>query len=243
MRVENDGGDIVIEENPFACAVWAAGEKDFKRIVSGDAETAPAGMAEEMFHFGGPLGMGGAAKAEAIGEETGPIFAGAEVAFGEAVAPEIFRAFFAMRVMGIAPEPGGEGFVVVGGGGDAGGALVLFGLGGEETFKGRTGQFTGIPGVIGFDLGVTDACKCRRSGESQQERSLSNQAAHGVQTLGEGRSIKGKCRSWEREASGVPFLGDSVPFCSILRGWRPKGRSISKGNRSILFHFPFRPAG
>src|ERR1019366_10249585 len=65
VGVINDGGDIVIEEHPFAVAVSAALEIHLEGIVPGDADGAAAVMAEERFHLGAPLGMRGAAQAEA----------------------------------------------------------------------------------------------------------------------------------------------------------------------------------
>src|SRR5262249_54530577 len=58
--------------------------------------------------------------------------------------------------VGAAPQPGGQGLLLVGGRPDADDALVERGLSGGETVEGGTGQLAGIPGVIGADLWVAD---------------------------------------------------------------------------------------
>ena len=156
--VEDDGGEIMIEEGPAAFAVSAAAEENFEGIVAIDAEAAGAIVAEELIEFGGPLGMSRATEAEAVGKKAGPIFARARVAtFVEAGAPEVLSAFFAVGVMSVAPIPGGEGFVVVGLRGDAGGAAVLVGLRGEEAIESGKGEFAGIIRVLGGELGIADS--------------------------------------------------------------------------------------
>src|SRR3954469_4144636 len=106
----------MIDQRPTAIAVCALGEEDFEGVVTVDADAARATVAEQGFHLGGPLRVSRAAKAETVREEAGPIFAGAEIAFCEAGTPKVFGAFFAVPVMGVAPEPGSERFLFVGGG-------------------------------------------------------------------------------------------------------------------------------
>jgi hypothetical protein len=101
--------------------------------------------------------MSRAAEAEAMREEAGPKFARARVAaFAEAGAPEVFRAFFAMRVMGVAPIPGGEGFFFVGFGNFFRDARILIGFRFEQARESRDGEFAGVKGVVRGNLGVAD---------------------------------------------------------------------------------------
>src|SRR5437773_48810 len=146
----------MIEQRPAAIAISTLREKNLEGIVTIDTDSARASMAEQMFHFGGPLRVGRAAKAKAVSEETGPIFACAKIAFREAGAPKVFRAFFAVPVMSIAPEPRGERSLFVVGWRSAGGLAVLCGLSCEQLLKSGASQFARIPGMISLDLWITD---------------------------------------------------------------------------------------
>src|SRR5438309_1814032 len=46
VLVEDDGGDVVIEQDPLAIAVGTAGEEDLEGVVSTDAGAAAAAVAE-----------------------------------------------------------------------------------------------------------------------------------------------------------------------------------------------------
>src|SRR6266852_6237443 len=94
--------------------------------MSFDSDTTGAAMAEEIFHFRGPLRMGCTAESKSMSKQTGPIFTGAQIGpFGEAEAPEILGALFAMPIMRVAPRPGSQRFVLIGLGIEAGGAAIL----------------------------------------------------------------------------------------------------------------------
>jgi hypothetical protein len=165
--VEDHGREVVVEQHPLAIAVGAASEEDLEGVVAGDADAAAAVVAEQRLHLGDPLRMGGAAQAEAVGEQTGPVVAGAQVAApGEALAPEVLGPLLAVEVVSVAPQPGGEGLVLVGLHFDAGDAAVKLRLGTLETVEGGTGEFAGIPGVVGTDLRIADPSP----GGSRQEQ-------------------------------------------------------------------------
>lgn len=120
--------------------------------------------------------MRGAAQAKAVGEKAGPIIARAQVPFGETVAPQILRAFFTVRVMGVAPEPRGQGPVMIVRGLDARHALVLLALCGEEPFEGRTGQFARIPRMIRANLRIAHGGQRNRG--TGKNRQAANHSAH-----------------------------------------------------------------
>src|SRR5260370_19203424 len=75
LRVEDDGGDVVVEKHPLAAAVWSAGQEHLEGAMSVHADRPTAGVSEQVFHLGGPLGVGRAAQTEAKGEQTGPVLA------------------------------------------------------------------------------------------------------------------------------------------------------------------------
>ena len=146
----------MIEQRPAAIAVSSLREEDLEGIVAIHADGPRATVTEQMFHFGSPLGVSRAAKAEAMREEAGPIFACAQIPFCEAGAPKIFGAFFAVPVMSVAPEPRGERLLFVIDWPAAGPVTVLFSFSCKELIEGRAGQLAWIPGVISFDLWVAN---------------------------------------------------------------------------------------
>ena len=81
VRVEDDGGDVVVEQHPLAVAVGAAGEEDLERVVARRTPTArprpwPSSASISAIHWR----VRGAAQAEAVGEQAGPVLAGPGVA-------------------------------------------------------------------------------------------------------------------------------------------------------------------
>src|SRR5688572_28626086 len=98
--------------------------------------------------------MRGAAQSKPVREQARPVFARAQVAFGEAGAPQILGALFAVRVVSVAPHPRGEGLFFVGLWFDAGRAFVLLRLRGEQSFEGRARQFARIPWMVGANLRI-----------------------------------------------------------------------------------------
>ena len=91
-----------------------------------------AAVAEAGLHFRDPLAVCGAAQPEAVGEQPGPVFPVARIApFAEPLAPKVFRPFFTVPVMRVAPQPSGEGLILVGVTGAARHPLVLFRLSDE----------------------------------------------------------------------------------------------------------------
>src|SRR5581483_11117022 len=104
--VEDDGANVVVEQRPLPLAVGAAGEEHLEAVVAGHADAAGAAVAEQSLHLGDPLRVRGAAQAEAVGEQAGPVFARAQVgALREAFAPKVLGPFLAMIVMRAAPQP------------------------------------------------------------------------------------------------------------------------------------------
>jgi hypothetical protein len=91
-----------------------------------------------------------------VGEEAGPVFAGAEIAaLVPSLAPEILLPFGPVPVVRVAPEPGGERLLLVGFNVLSGHALVELGLRGEEPLERGAGELAGVPRVIGLDLGIS----------------------------------------------------------------------------------------
>ena len=148
----------MVEQGPLAAAVRSAGEPDLKRVVPLHANSTPSTMTQELLHFSRELGMSSPAQPKAMGKKTGPIFACAKVAFGESRPPQIFGAFFPMRIMSVAPEPGRECLFLVSARLSAGDTLILFRFGGKQAFERGTGQFAGVPRVIRANLGIADIC-------------------------------------------------------------------------------------
>ena len=124
--------------------------------------------------------MRGAAQAEAVGEQAGPVFARSQIAAAaEALAPEVLGPFLAVPVVRVPPQPGGQGLVLVGGAVAADDAAVHLGLRGEEALEGRAGQLAGIPRVIGADLRIADAG--HGAGSECKEDGKGGEAGHGLQ--------------------------------------------------------------
>jgi len=69
----------------------------------------------------------------------------------------------------VAPEPGGEGLLLVRLGLDADDALIELGLRGEEPVEGRAREFARVPGMIGFGLGIADV-GARDAGDDEDGR-------------------------------------------------------------------------
>src|SRR5207247_1800480 len=137
-------------ERPSPRAVGAAGQEDLEGVVALDADAPGAAVAQERLHLGDPLGVGGAAQAEAFREEARPVLARAQVAaLGEAGAPEVARAFLPVRVVGVPPEPRRERLLLVAARRVADDALVRLGLGRKEPLEGRAGELAGVPGMVG----------------------------------------------------------------------------------------------
>src|SRR4051812_22856961 len=113
-------------------------------------------MSEEMLHLCGPLGMRCAAQSETVCEHSGPVFACAQIPFGKTGAPQIFRAFFTVREMCIAPRPRCERLVLIRLRKPSDHPSILIGLGCEELCERRTGQLPWIPWVIRANLRITD---------------------------------------------------------------------------------------
>ena len=72
-------------------------------------------------------------------------------------------------MIGVAPCPGGERFLLVGLRLDAGHALVLDRLAGEEALERGAGELAGIPGMIRPNLRITDA-RLDHRGKDQRRR-------------------------------------------------------------------------
>ena len=168
----------MVHQHPFAVAVGAAGQPDLEGVVSADAESAAASVSQQVLHLGGPLRMGGAAEAVAVGEEAGPVVAGAGVAaLAIAFAPEVGGALGAVPVVRVAPEEGGEGLLLVGLRLDADDALVELGLRGEEPLERRAGEFAGVPRVVGFGLGIADV-GARGAGDEDETGGQERETLH-----------------------------------------------------------------
>ena len=103
--------------------------------------------------------MRGAAESETVAEETVPVLTQTTIlALRNAISPEIAPACFAMPVVGVAPEPGSQGFVLVRINPPASHSLIGFGLCGEQAIESGDGQFTGIPRMVRADLRIADVC-------------------------------------------------------------------------------------
>src|SRR6516162_5676719 len=101
--------------------------------------------------------MGRSAKSAAVSEQACPILAGAQISLsGEALSPQIFRPFFAMPIVGVAPQPRGQRLVLLAVRINSRHAPIDFGLRLKESVERRAGQFTRVPGVIGSDLRIAD---------------------------------------------------------------------------------------
>jgi len=105
--------------------------------------------------------MGRAAKPKAVGKQTSPILATPQVAFCEASAPQVLRALFAVRVMGVPPEPGSQCLVLLGVSFPASCAAVLLSLRREEPVEARTSQSPWIPWMVGPNLWIAHVCSHR----------------------------------------------------------------------------------
>src|ERR1043165_8160324 len=113
LRIEDDRRNVMIEQHPFAGAVSTADQKHPEGIVTFDADSTPTSVTEQDFHLRRPLRMGRAAQTKAVREQTSPILPGSQVAFAKTCSPEVFCALLAMGIMRIAPEPGGQRFVLI----------------------------------------------------------------------------------------------------------------------------------
>ncbi len=63
----------MIQQRPLPRAVPAARQENLERVVSSHPDASAAAMAQQRLHLRVPLGMRGAAKAEAVCEEAAPI--------------------------------------------------------------------------------------------------------------------------------------------------------------------------
>src|ERR1043165_7031293 len=75
VSIEDDGRGVVIEQDPFAVAVFTAREKDLERVVARDPAPASTLVTELLSHFRDPSRVRRAAQAEAVREQAGPVFA------------------------------------------------------------------------------------------------------------------------------------------------------------------------
>ena len=103
LPIEDDRGDVMIEEDPFAFAVSAAGQQHFKGAVSVDADDAAAGMAEQAFHLRTPLGVRRPAQPKPEGKQPRPVFARPVIPVREALAPEVLSAVLRVIVVSVPP--------------------------------------------------------------------------------------------------------------------------------------------
>src|SRR5205807_2129764 len=117
---------------------------------------------------GRPLRMGGAAQAETVREQAGPVVARPQVgALGETPAPEVFRPLLAVPVVRGAPQPGRQGLLFLGLRLDANHTLIEPGLRREQPLERRARQLAGIPRMVGGELWIADVGPERRN-EGQQ---------------------------------------------------------------------------
>ena len=168
--IEDDSGNIVIEQGPSARAVISAGEPDFKRIMPLHTHGAAPGVSKKLLHFGSPLRVGGSAEAEPLREEAGPILAGAEVAFAKSRTPQVLRSFLPMPVMRVPPEPCSERSILIREGFRASQSLVLLCLRQEEPLEGRTRQLARVPGMSSPDLRISHIRPGFRAAENDDEQ-------------------------------------------------------------------------
>ena len=158
-----------VEQDPLAVAVGPALEQHLEGAVPGRPDGPAAAVAEPGLHLGDPLAVGGPAQAEAVGEQAGPVLAGAGVAaLAGALAPEVLGPLLAVPVVRVPPQPRGEGPVLVGRAVAAGDPLVELRLRLEEPLERGAGQLAGVPRVLGPELRVADVGG-RRGGEEQGE--------------------------------------------------------------------------
>src|SRR4051812_37956133 len=100
-----------------------------------DADRTAAGVAQQVLHLGGPLGVRRAAQAEAVREQAGPVLAGPILIVGEAFAEQVLPAVLGVVVIAVPPEPRGERLLLVGRWRRADDALVRLRLRREEAVK------------------------------------------------------------------------------------------------------------
>src|SRR4051812_32774732 len=126
----------MVQQHPFAIAIGAAGQEHFESAMPCRANRPAATVAEACFHLADPLAVRRATEAEAVGELAGPVLARPAVhALAKALAPQIFLSLLAMPVVRVAPQPRGEGLVLIRRAIAASDALVNLGLRGEETLE------------------------------------------------------------------------------------------------------------
>ena len=94
-----------------------------------------------MFHLGGPLSMGGPAESETMGEKTMPVFP-IPIGFLKSLVEVVAFPFFAVGVVGVAPEPGRKGLVFIRVGFTPGHFFIDRCLGSGEAFEGGDRQLT-----------------------------------------------------------------------------------------------------
>ena len=177
--IKDDGGEIVIEHGPAAVAIRAAFEEDLEAVVTLRASDAAATGAEQRIEFGRPLRMRGAAQAETMREETGPVFTrGMLRIIDEAFAPEVFFALLAVGEVGVAKEPRGDRLVMFAVFVLTGDSRILLPLRGGEAVKGGHCQLARIPRMICGKLWITDGGAERR-GEQKSQSEVRTHAAGG----------------------------------------------------------------
>jgi len=131
--VEDDGGDVVIEQNPFTVAIRPAGEEDLEGVVSAHPTPRPRPWPSRLLHFGCPLRVSCAAQAESVREKARPVFARAGIAaLREPLAPQVLSTVLGMRIVRVPPQPGSESFLLVRRRNSAGDTAVLFRLSREQ---------------------------------------------------------------------------------------------------------------
>src|SRR5437764_13782499 len=99
FRVEDDGGDVVVEQYPLAIPVRAADQEYLEGAMPLHADRPAAGVPEQVFHLGAPLGVGCAAQTEAEGEQAGPVLAGPVRFVRKAFSPQILSAVLGVIIM------------------------------------------------------------------------------------------------------------------------------------------------
>src|ERR1041385_2998663 len=104
----------MIEQGPAAFAIRGAFQENFEGVVPLNTNAARAPMPKQIFHFRRPLRMRRPAQTKTIREQAGPKLPRPSVAaLVKANSPQIFSAFFPVRVMCVAPIPRGQRFLFI----------------------------------------------------------------------------------------------------------------------------------